>query len=1080
MADKQISVSCPKCGLGVTLEKGFFGWKKEECPKCRTKISFDEARTQIMTCTGCGRDVAYDLERKNNCPICNRALVDNDENHVSVQCPECHLVVELVRGMFGWKKQECPKCGKKIRMKDSVTQIVTCPGCQREVVYDLKRGNNCPSCNHALTDLASQALRTSVPCPKCQVPVVWSPGDTSAVCVSCGYAFNPAGEAGKQDGILSNDAPDIRMTEELAADELVWQHPLNCFPLNARIIARPGYTAVCVQGDQQAFAVNGQSVVLSETNLTADAYQYGEYKNKFVYVNIYYVRNAVSGSFPWGGAATLVNEHNQMHKFSMFGRGELAPIADHAAFLRWIRFDTSVKAADFASAMDSRGGETVGEYAKQIRSAMLGCYDIALRSVRDRLGLPAEMIPAHRAEVQEEILACANEKLAEWGVQLRSVAAEKIELTATEGYVDVLRARIEGSAVNWQTDLMHVHVKDEPGKYAQIRMNGSFYVRIADEAKLNQSVSAALWRKPEMAEDCARREIAEHAGNMLGSMFTALFQQLIDDMNPPLETLQTFAGYLKAKAEQLLNAQGDYLADRGLNASQLVVKVGIVAKSEAYARHEQLVNAEDKATVEAKLYEYQKKLDVANARTDSAAKREIEELKTEDELAGLKNEGRLDDARTEAIIRKAENEAKLAGARAELEHKKVLEDIARQTAQVRAKGELSFQAWQEQSRLETEKEKQAYQQARYRQGQEQAMQIDKAMHDKAMHDIVRAVEESDMSWREKLDAYERLCRSNAFQDALEQDTARSRAETDSKTYAGQQELKLNAETSRLMAELEAAAKQREEEQEQARFVRDLELRRQRLAEDMERLNAQFAQERALAAEESRRLELQQENTAMRQVLEYLVKVGDQQVTQATLQTRLAEAKAAAERDYQEKREAEEKQQAEKRRQEQLRREDVMSERAYNLTQDMMQIQGKLEEMKLENVRAYESGRAMVDAKGREYQEDQLRELTRRMETLRDTVTEMKNVLPAQNQDNSGILDKVLATLLNGMGGLSNVFSSAVQGAVKTAATTVAQTPTAAVQTPAAPAEPAANLRACLYCGYLFNANEIKCPKCGKI
>ena len=158
----------------------------------------------------------------------------------------------------------------------------------------------------------------------------------------------------------------------------------------------------------------------------------------------------------------------------------------------------------------------------------------------------------------------------------------------------------------------------------------------------------------------------------------------------------------------------------------------------------------------------------------------------------------------------------------------------------------------------------------------------------------------------------------------------------------------------------------------------------------------------------------------------------------------------------------------------------MSERAYNLTQDMMQIQGKLEEMKLENVRAYESGRAMVDAKGREYQEDQLRELTRRMETLRDTVTEMKNVLPAQNQDNSGILDKVLATLLNGMGGLSNVFSSAVQGAVKTAATTVVQTPAAAVQTPAAPAEPAANLRACLYCGYLFNANEIKCPKCGKI
>lgn len=1076
MAKDRISVSCPKCHLGVTLEKGFFGWKTESCPKCGAKIRFDEARTQIMTCTGCGNDVVYDVELKNNCPICNRALVDNDDKHVSIECPDCKVVVELKRGLMGWKSTNCPKCGKKIKMKDNVTQIVTCPGCQRDVVYDLRRKNNCPSCNHALNDLASQEKRTSVPCPGCSLPVIYSPGMSRAICAGCGKEINPEQEAKRWIATTAGVPMDVRMTEEIGADEIIWKHPLNFFPMNARVIAKPGMTAVCVQGDQQAFAVNGQSVMLSETNLSADAYNYADSEQKYVYVDIYYVRNYVSGAFPWGGKATLVNANNQMSEFALNGNAELAEIADHAAFLRWMKFDTACKANSFRLAMDSRGMETMGEYAKQIRNAMHGCYDTALRAVRDRMNVPVEMLHAFRNDVQEEIRACANQKLLPWGVQLQNVVVDIIKLTGTTGYVDPLRARLEGSALLWRTDLMHVHVKDQSHAYVQLQMNGSCYIRIEDEVKLNRHVSAALWRDSAKKDSCAHDEIAAYTGNMLGSMFTALFQQLIDDMDPPMETLQVYAGYLKGKAEQLLNAPGDYLEERGLSASQLVVNVKVVQKSEAYLRHETLANEMDKGTTDAKLHEFQKKMEVSAAQVDIEAARKIAEMKAEDEIAGLKTEQKLDDARTDNLINQDKNDIRRESAKDELKHEQELKNIKREIELTKAKAELSYERWQEQKRLDEEKEKQAYQQARFRQGQEQAMQIDKAMHDKALQDIVRAVEASNLDWREKLDAYDRLTRSRKFQDELEQSNARARSQTDNQAYAAQQALKINADTARTMDDIEYQAKKHEEEFDQARFARDLELRRQKLAEEMERLNAEFEQSRKQREEETKRFETQQENETLRLMLEYLAKVGDQQVTQATMQAHIAEAKAAAERAYQDKCAAEARQQAEARHQEQLQREDVMSNRAFALTQDMLHLQGELEKMEKENKRAYDAGRAMVDANDKRYQDDQVASLKNQMKELSDAVKNMQSAVGTNSgSDFGGWISK----LLGGLGSLTQPMVPTMQPVMMPAQPVVVAAQPAVM--PSQPVQPAAtNTRLCVHCGKPISVDAYKCPHCNGI
>lgn len=977
MADR-LSVSCPNCGLGVELEAGVFGWKSIKCPKCKEKITYEKSRMKIMHCKNCNNDVVYDLERQNSCPICKRALVDNDEEHLSVVCPDCDIVVELEKGVFGWKKTACPKCGKMMRLKDQENQLVECPACKRTVVYNIRRRNNCPGCNGPLSAPAEQRQRRTIACPFCQVDVEYSAGDTNVVCPVCQGGFDPEKKAASDKASVADRDADIRMSEELAPDQLVWKHPRSgkIIPLSARIIAKPGMTAVVVQGDQQAVAVNGQSVMLSETGLKADAYQYGDNQDeKHVYVDIYYVRNAIShASFAWGGRASLVGSYNDVNEFALNGTCELAPIVDHAAFLRWVGFDTGVKAEAFTVQRDAHGVERAGEYAKAISKAMRSIYSEALRRVRDRKGILPAMLRTCTDEIVFEIQRLANDELRKWGVELQNVVLDELkELGTGTVYTDPLRARTEGR-LEWQTGEITVHLKDNAMAMAQLRLNGSLYITVTDENRLKNSAAAARWRNG--SENAAREELSRHVGDLLGSMFASIFQNLIEDMNPPLDMLSTYAGYLKAQAEQLINSPAELLVQHGLSAQQLTLNVRIVSKSSLYAANEQAQLTISESEIKEKLYEYEQ--DRLLDRKRKQTQRTIEEgkLNLEEDIAAVENRQKLDDAQTDELINRQNNQGRVASADEKQRHEQRMRGIAYAAEEQEANSRYSFEAWQEQARQEAAKEQEAIESFRRRAAFDHEMKRDQAMHDRAMHDIMRAVEESDQTWREKLDAYARLQRNLAAQDALDQQSAINRTATDDQVYDGYERLHLSEEARKIAAALDKDAKYLQEELDKAQFARDLELRRQTLAEDMQRLSAQYEQT-------NKQWQMSNEVTTLRLMLDYLAKQGEQQVTQATMQAYLANAKAEAERTMQEKREDE-------RHKEQMAREDLMATRAHELTKEMMATQRSLAELEKKNQRAYEFGRAMVDAKGRQYQDEQISALVKQMEQMNAKLKDVKD------------------------------------------------------------------------------------------
>jgi len=957
------------------------------------------------------------------------------EKRVSVMCPKCRVIVELEKGLWGgWKKQKCPKCDTEIRMRDNENQVVECPSCRKEVAYHILRKNDCPSCGKPLFAPAESQPKVEIHCPFCQSNVLYSKGKRSVVCSVCHGEFDPDAESARIDAIVHNDAPDIRMTGTLAPDELVWKHPRDQFPLNARIIAEAGMVAVCMQGGEVKCVVQGRSVLLSETDLKADAYAYGDGAEKHVYANIYYVRERFRAAFVWGGEATMVGSSNECSTFGLNGRCELDRITDYGSFLRWIQCRTDVHASDFSLIRDERGVETLGAFAMDVRNAINGLCGESLRNTCDRSNLTPAALVSCKENVAEELKKLANYELRKWGVSIRNVVVDHLTQKETVIVVDPLRSRIEGS-LEWRAESIPVHLKDMPLADATLAMDGTLRLRVDNDARLKSTTNAANWLQ--RGSD-PRGEIAEHVGELLGSTFAAVFQQLINDINPRLELLAEYAGFFRTQASQIVNAPDGFLAEHGLSGNQLTLRVRVVSKSELYRMSEKVETTITETDLKDKMEEYQAERLLERFRKESLRKVEKDRIETQMTADLADGRSKRADITAEAQIHDLQAEQRVHEAERDMHHRAQMNAMQAQAEEDELRRRLSFSAWQEEERQNAAREAAAMESLRRRRAAEHGLQRDQAAHDRAMHDIMRAVEESDQTWREKLDAYARLQKNLEAQDERDNRSATSRMDADAQVYSARQALNVNTESARVMAQIEREAQLHQEDLDKARFTRDLELRRQTLAEEMTRLRAEYEQE-------NKRTELQQENEQLRMILEYLVKNGDQQVRQATVQAQMASEKAAAER-----------QQDEKHRQEEQEREKTLADRAFTLTQDMMATQKRLAEMEKENQRAYESGRAMVDAMGRRYQEKQIDALVNQMKQLRG---EVDKVAKTAAETNINDLKKWLEELMK----------SSVAAPQAAAYTPGSVQPSYGAQ--------GTNGRTCPHCGKPMAYSALSCPNC---
>lgn len=900
---------------------------------------------------------------------------------LNVSCPACHTINTMEKAFIGWKNNTCANCGAKLKASevDDNVQIVVCASCHKSVAWDPRRGDNCPSCGK---DIAQQQSERAIACPGCGVAVRYQEGDhTHVTCPVCRQSFDPVARRAEIEGIMTSPATDIQMpVNAMKPGEIIWHHPNHQFAVNARVIAAPGMQAVLVQGGTPVAVVDGQSVRLSETSLKHDAWSYEGAAEKMVNVDVYYVRTRFNSKFPFGSDVTLQMPYDRAATVPYFGECTIVEVTDAGAFLNWVGYNTNgtVDEKSFSSTTREVNGEKILTDGGKIRDEVL--RDVApdaMRQVCAEYGVQPNQLHQYTPQVMQHISRMANERLKDMGLRVSVGGTCKVSEATVSDYDDPLKKNLRGM-IEWETAPFLVHAGGKVMATASVQVKGSMSVSISNEVALNRSLEVSEWRETPAA---AKNAIRAYVQNNATARCAAVIQQIIDDKQLVLHMLHVFNPVIGDQVAYQLNQQGEFFHRHGLMVENLNVSVRIIERSQLLEELENSAALPDLLALKAQASEMQREYatrDYIHSKQD-----EVTRFKAGHQAEGeiLISSAELEDLKTELEIKRMQNTARIGEAERQINQSAIMQDLANKHQIDETIRRYSFEAWRDQQALADQQMAAEMNRARAQQQHRHATKMADAVHEADLERLAQEVGLSKLSFREKMDAYARIQRNLAFQDQLDQNVASSHADADNEAYAANLALKLNESSAKVMQTLDYEQKLHEEDLQKARFAREMEKRRQEVAEEMARLNAEFERERAMAAEAEQRRKSENEVETLKLMLEFLAKDSENQVTAARMQA----AREQAERSWQQHHADQERQQAAARRQEQQAAEQQMADRAYELVQQMNAMQHELDKMKLENERAYNQGRAMVDARGPMYQQSQMDALKAQMENLQNAV-----------------------------------------------------------------------------------------------
>lgn len=781
-------------------------------------------------------------------------------------CPKCSNVLEVKDGMF---RTVCPTCREKIRYDDVAQNPVTCRSCGKLLDKAVVKDNICPVCAKPVDP---EMERRVIDCPLCSLPVYYQRGATAVTCVnpSCGHVFNPTAREELLESIHTNDAPDIRMTQNIPADQLVWQYRLDSkshsIATNARVHAASGFYAVVRQGNMTQFVVDGQSVLLSDTVVKNDAMIYAGGVSPEVIVDIFYVRRSFNAQFKWGYQAKVSDQYGMSAKYMMRGTVEIDHVTDPSLFFDAFCAENpeAVRTGDFAVV----GLGDPGRHVKALRSEINDLLGQAMANLRDVRGYACTEMAAHWPELRAEILRLANEAVAKYGVCLRA-----LEGTIDEPVTEVnLTTRRLGGAIKWALpDTVLARRADDPAANVELLIDGTLRVEVEDEARLNSTMEGIAWRDPTKDDDIARRDIAAQVSGELRGRLEADISLLVFETKCDMATLNSFQGSLRQRMLAELNRPDGFFVRRGLKVCDMVLLIRLGKKSALYERYEKMAEHISEGKIETM----------------------EDDADTDKHIHDVRNKFRREDADNDIKVQQIHSADKIERAQHEIEQVR----LQRQADLDAMRRAYSFNAWQDDQRRAEAEAEAAYARRRREQMEKQQGEISAAEHEAQIYAVAQRIEESKLSWREKLDAYARLQRGVAFRDSLEErEAAAGVAERENRIG-----IHLRAEENELLERLKHEEALHEEEINKQRFEREMERRRQMMAEEAARLDAQLNQARAEAAEREKRQAAEDEIRTLRLMLEYLAKAGEQQVTQETI--RLAHERAEQNRQHEREEEA---------------------------------------------------------------------------------------------------------------------------------------------------------------------------------
>ena len=554
------------------------------------------------------------------------------------------------------------------------------------------------------------------------------------------------------------------------------------------------------------------------------------------------------------------------------------------------------------------------------------------------------------------------------------------------------------SALPLNTDPIRVHLRDDKSVYVDLSFRGIVHLRVRDEDAFFRlsEVQGYLTSNKSLSETAIANDYAQRLNPVFAEVLSRITQSIVDQTNADVREINRFSAMLKENVRTNLapriEAWGLELESLDLN------RIETVGTSPNLDKQGSLEQTRSGAKLDQEIWRIQNDNTIFVMEEDGRVQMRGKEIR--DDIAAKDDEIALRQMERKHLY-------KLAELQKGSELDKLVDEIAEGKRE--RKGEAILEEYRREYRIREEKLNQEIREQRIaeeaqidstrrKQQAEFESKLNEAENKRLLNEIMHKIAESNLSWQQKLDEYDRLRKRLTAETQTE--IRQMEADTDLKILRDKTEyyidvagkkIQLSAAEAELMERINRYNEDRREREAQANenrlerratldFERRMQDRREQVAQKIDELKIQYEHELAMR---DRDLDLQKLTAELQYHTAAIEHGADVQKTQANADAaaRIAEAEAAV-----------------KRMEEQLKREEDIAKRAEEFKKALLEIQAALELTRLGNERnrddrTAEVGIATAQAAGKSDGQQKPAGMTNKeQERLRDVEKKIDRIL----------------------------------------------------------------------------------------
>ncbi len=509
-------------------------------------------------------------------------------NECLVKCKDCGAVVtaKWVKGILkkGWRLQDggvfsdgtCPQCHKKMTLKGMET--ILCSRCGKLV--EKTEDGMCLACHKKLDEIAS---RGQIECPECGMKMAIPKEHVGAfTCVICGHVIDEktVDQLIAKKNVYTEQyikLPDVETM--LKNDWAVWKHPQSEFPFKSRMQVNEGTTALFLQNGACNTSCDPGHYLLQDSDLqvTEKLTAAFEGDDKVFNTDIFCVLKDLP-EMGWGVGTSEFWDMERSARYTAACNGKAAlQVSDGKAYARYIGFKpfTVSELTMVNPVPGSPDGVLVQLLRDVIKDAVYACLN----------GRPGDMLDTIVSdEIKDAVIIEANRRMASFGVQLKSLWINGLELNRSGATTaaDQIRDYVQ-SEIAWSVKKVRLHIYQHTDMYADVDFDGRCRLKILDDkAFLNTSEMKKLIENQQNSEIVIKDVYSHKVEAYLRNILTLTGQERIDhgdiaDILDPNQYVYALRDRVQERLNYELSLDGLTLAGFSLSLPENIQKSDTLA-----------------------------------------------------------------------------------------------------------------------------------------------------------------------------------------------------------------------------------------------------------------------------------------------------------------------------------------------------------------------------------------------------------------------------------------------------------------------------------------------------------------------